>query len=268
MGGFDMNNKDSNMKFITMISFLVLFVLMILVNTLSLNGMKTWEIVASYPNLITPARYTGFIMGFIYLLLTAFTFYQLDFVPAHLTKLKNEVFGQIRILFIITSVINITWIFAWHYDFHALSLLLVIIILICLLYINRQLSLEELSKWDKIFIRLPFSVYYGWTFLAMVINTTILFVSIGWKGLGLPETFWAILILLGVLIIATVRMLRNRDLVYGLTILWGYGGILVKHISTSYLGGQYPEIIATTLVCIILLIIGEGYVYISKNKRG
>lgn len=263
-----MRNKDSNMKFISAISFLVLLVLMILANTLSLNGMKTWEIVTSYPSLITPARYTGFIMGFIYLLLTAFVFYQLNFASALQTKLKKEVFGQIRILFIITSLANITWIFAWHYDFHALSLMLIIIILFCLIYINRQLSLEELSKWDKIFIRLPFSVYYGWTFLAMVINTTIIFVSIGWKRFGLPETFWAILVLLGVLIIATVRMQRNRDLVYGLTILWGYCGILVKHKSASYLGGQYPEIIATVLFCIILLIIGGGYLYFSKKKHG
>lgn len=263
-----MSNKNSKMKFITAISFLVLLVLMILANTLALSGMKTWEIVVSYPNLITPARYTGFIMAFIYLLLTAFAFYQLDFVPSLPTKLKKEVLGQIRILFIVTSFTNIAWIFAWHYDFHALSLMLIIIILICLQYISRQLSQEELSKWDKIFIRLPFSVYYGWTLLAMVINTTILFVSIGWKGFGLPETFWAILILLGVLILATVRMLRNRDLAYGLTILWGYGGILIKHVSASYLGGQYPEIIATILFCIIVLIIGEGYLYISKKKHG
>jgi hypothetical protein len=263
-----MGNKDTNEKIITAISFTVLLVLIILVNTLSLNGMKSWEILASYPNLVTPARYTCFIWSFIYLHLTAFTLYQLDLFPMLQTRIKKEVLSHIRILFIVSSLSNIAWIFAWHYDFLALSLMLIFIMLICLIYINRKISLEELSKWDKILIRLPFGIYYGWIFIATVINMTTLFVSIGWKRFGLSESFWTIITLIGILIIATVQTLRNRDLAYCLTIIWAYCGILVKHISTSYLGGQYPEIIITIIISIILLTIGEGYLYLSKKKRG
>jgi hypothetical protein len=55
-------------------------------------------------------------------------------------------------------------------------------------------------------------------------------------------------------------------MVYGFTVIWGYIGILVKHISKLNLSGKYPDIITTIIVCIIVLTVGEGYLYLSKKN--
>jgi hypothetical protein len=45
---------------------------------------------------------------------------------------------------------------------------------------------------------------------------------------GLAEEIWAILMISAGLIIAIATMLRNRDIAYGLVIVWAYAGILLK----------------------------------------
>ena len=262
-----MGNRGIYVKIITVVSFIVMLAMNIISNVLPINGMTTGEISDSYPNLLTPAGYTFSIWALIYLLLFAFTFYQLDLFHKRKERIKQEVLNQIRILFIVSSFSNTGWILAWHYDFMALSVMLSAIMLVCLIYINRALSLEDLSKKEKIMIRLPFSIYYGWITVATVANVSILLVSIRWKGFGLPESFWTIVILVIILLITSYRTQQNKDPVYGLTIIWGYIGVLVKHISKFGLDGKYPEIIGTIIICIILLVTGEGYLYLVRKKH-
>jgi len=68
------------------------------------------------------------------------------------------------------------------------------------------------------------------------------------------------------LAIGIVTMLRNRDIAYGLVIIWAYAGIFIKHTSASGFAGQYPVMITTVMVCIVLLLIGEVYIIISNRK--
>lgn len=68
------------------------------------------------------------------------------------------------------------------------------------------------------------------------------------------------------LAIGIVTMLRNRDIAYGLVIIWAYAGIFIKHTSASGFAGQYPVVITTVMVCIVLLLIGEVYIIISNRK--
>ena len=89
-------------------------------------------------------------------------------------------------------------------------------------------------------MRLPFSVYFGWITVATVANITVWLVSIEWSGLGLPDQIWAVLIIAVAAAIGTVTMLRNRDLAYGLVLVWAFVGILIKHTSQTGFGGQYP----------------------------
>lgn len=263
-----MENKNTVVKIITAVSFLAMILMNILADAIPINNMTTGEISDLYPSLFTPSDYTFSIWGLIYLLLTVFTIYQLDLLHKNLNTIKPEVYNQVRILFIISTFLNAGWIIAWHYDYIALSLMLIFIILMCVNTICKALSIEDLTKQEKLMIRLPFSIYFGWISIATIANTMILLDSIRWKGFGFPESSKIMIVLALVFFIATYRTFKNKDIAYCLTIIWALMGIWVKHISKNELNGQYPQIILSTIVCLVLLAVEVGYLYhylVKKN---
>ncbi|RSD33204.1 MULTISPECIES: hypothetical protein [Methanohalophilus] len=83
--------------------------------------------------------------------------------------------------------------------------------------------------------------------ISSIANATVLLVSLNWQGFGLSEPTWASIIIILGFLIGAVTMLKNRDVAYGLVIVWAYASILSKHISTDGFGGQYPLIIHNCL---------------------
>ncbi len=236
----------------------------VLANALPINGITTADISDSYPNLFAPAGVTFAIWGLIYLLLGIYTFYQLGESPQD--SLHNDPMKRINLLFSVSSLANAAWIVAWHYQIMPVSLLLIVTILICLILINRITSTTEFSRQEKIYIRLPFSIYFGWITVATIANVTTLLVSIGWDGYGFSEMFWAILVIAAGCMIGLTTMLKNTDIAYGLTLLWAYGGILLKHVSAGGFDGQYPGIINTTIGSMVLFLLAVAY--LIKNRSG
>ncbi len=259
--------KDSIIKIITAITFLIMVIVNGLANTLPINGVNTGQISDSYPNLFAPAGLTFAIWGLIYLLLAGYTLYQLGIFRGDTKATRTELLSRIGVLFSISSIANTAWVFAWHYHMVPLSMLLMIVILVCLILINQTMMNQGFSQREYLFIRLPFSVYFGWITVATIANATVLLVSIGWKGFGLAEATWAVIMISAGLIIAVATMLKNRDIAYGLVIVWAYAGILLKHTSSEGFAGQYPAVITTTMVCIFLLLLAEAYILRSARKR-
>jgi len=238
-----------------------------LANILPINGITTGQISDSYTNLFAPAGWAFAIWGLIYLLLAGYTLYQLGVFQDTATSVKTGLLNKIGILFSISSLANAAWIFAWHYQIIPLSLLLIVVILVCLILINQRINKEQLSTTEKLFIGLPFSVYFGWITVATIANATTLLVSLNWQGFGLTEPTWAVIVIILGFLIGAVTMLKNRDIAYGLVIVWAYAGILSKHISPDGFGGQYPVIINTTILCIGLLLLSEVYILISQKRN-
>ncbi|WP_094227374.1 lantibiotic ABC transporter permease [Methanolobus psychrotolerans] len=262
-------------RIITLVTFLAMIIVNALANILPINGVSTGQVSDSYPNLFAPAGITFAIWGLIYLLLAGFTLYQLGIFQGN-TNTNRSVNRSVNrsgllhktaILFSVSSLANAAWIFAWHYGLIPLSMLLMLVILVCLILITSTINKERLTTREYLFIRLPFSVYFGWITIATIANVTILLVSIGWKGFGLAETIWTVLVIIAGLIIAATTMLKNKDIAYGLVIIWAYAGILLKHISPEGFGSQYPSIITTTIVCILLLVLAEAYLVYMVSKR-
>jgi hypothetical protein len=169
--------------------------------------------------------------------------------------------------FAVSSLANAAWIFAWHYDQIALSLLCMLIILVCLILINQAIKHVQLGARELFFIRLPFSVYFGWITVATIANVTTLLVGLDWNGFGIAEQTWTILILVVGMLIAAATIIRNRDVAYGLVPIWAYLGILIKHTSASGWSGQYPNVIVTVVASIILLILAVAGVVVFRRKE-
>ena len=260
--------KFSSLSIITLVTFVIMVTLNVLANALPINGRNTGEISDSYSNLFAPAGYTFAIWGLIYLLLGMYTIYQLGFFRKGEVVSREPLLSKINVLFSLTSVANTIWILAWHYDFIGLSTVLIAFILICLILINLEIKkTKDLSLKERVFLCLPFSVYFGWLTVATVANITTLLVSIGWKGFGIGEDIWTMIILIVAFLIAGVTIMRLKNIPYGLVLIWSYVGIYSKHISKDGWNSQYPVVTATVTVCLVLFVLVLLYTAFISRKR-
>lgn len=252
-----MNTKI--LKFSTLVAYGVMVAVNYLAVALPLAGRDTGAISDSYPNLFAPAGYAFSIWGLIYTLLFIFVIYQFR---------RNDVLvGQINKVFIVNALFNASWIFAWHYDLIWLSVFIMIGILITLIRIADIVRVKDLTFSERWFIRVPFSVYFGWITVAIIANITVFLVSVGWNRFGLPESLWTIVILLIGVLIGSWRMLYDRFIPYGLVLIWAYGAIFFKHRSTIGFNGQYPSIIWTVLLCLAVFLGIIVSVSIKKKSK-
>lgn len=233
-------------------------------NSLPINNRSTGEISDAYPNLFAPAGLTFSIWGLIYLLLGAFVLYQFT----KNSQDRSGLLAKMNFLFIVSSLANIAWIFAWHYDFIGLSVLIMAALLVALIKIADLLRVEKFSAREKFFLATPFYVYFGWITVAAIANITVFLVSIGWNGFGLSDLAWTSIVLLVGALIGILRMRKDKNIAYGLVLIWAYLGILFKHFSASGFDGQYPIIMATVVVCLVLFGFFTGKIFIKNSLPG
>ena len=237
----------------------VVFIGTVIVNSLAmtipLNNKTTGELSEQYPNLFVPADLTFSIWGVIYLLLAIFIIYQLT----HAFR-KNEqspsFIEKIGILFILSSLMNMCWIFAWHYEMVPLSLLIMLVLLLSLMaiYVRLGIGRSNASETEKYLVHLPFSVYLGWITIATIANITALLVDINWNRFGLSESFWTVGVLIVGIAIALVMLFYRKDIFFALIVDWALLGIWIKRNSVDT--EPIQSIIITVIIGISLISLG------------
>lgn len=250
-------------KKIIKISVLCVYVVMVATNYLAamlpLGGQDTGQISENYPNLFAPAGYAFSIWGLIYALIGIYVIYQMRRKDDDLTLKVNR-------LFIVNALLNSSWLFAWHYNLIWLSVIIMAGLLITLIRIADIFRKKDLTLKESWLMRLPFSVYFGWITVATIANITVFLVYLGWNGFYLSDVFWTISVILIGALIGSWRMLRDRFVPYGLTLVWAYSAILAKHLSGGGFAGRYPEIISAVIVC-LLVFVGIIFFIITKNNK-
>jgi len=63
--------------------------------------------------------------------------------------------------------------------------------------------------------------------------------------------------------IGTVTMVRNRDVAYGLVLIWAFVGILIRQTSADGFAGRYPAIIAAVIASLVIYVAAE----VAINRR-
>ncbi len=248
----------------------IAFLAMVAVNTLAvllpINGVTPGEVSDAYPNLFAPAAVTFSIWSVIYLMLLLFTLYQTGLFTRRTPEAPAAV-ERIGPLFILSSVLNAAWIFCWHYGNIPLSLICMAGLLITLILIHKRIGKEKLSQLECTFVRIPFSVYFGWITVASIANVTTLLVSLGWNGFGLSETFWTIAVLIIGMVIGLSVILPNRDAAYGLAMAWAYLGIVIKHNSAAGFAMAYPAILWIAAAAGCILFVASIVALIFRKRR-
>jgi len=251
-------------KLVVAVSFLIMIAVNALANIIQFNGYTTGEVSDLYQNLFAPAPITFAIWGLIYILLAAYVIYQLFFRKKDFAA---DLYEKIGFYFTLSCIANIAWIFLWHYLNIGFSVVFMIVLLVCLIAIYTVIDKSSVSIKHKTILKIPFSVYFGWITVATIANIAAFLVSIGWSSFSFTSIFITVIILFLGILIASITILKNNDIAYGLVILWAYSGILIKHISDDGFSGQYLVVIAATILSIILLNICIVYVIMNKLKK-
>lgn len=260
-----MNNRTA-VKALVTVTYLGMVVVNYLANILPLNGRRTGDVSDAYPSLFTPAGITFSIWGVIYLLLGAHVLYQWGlFRDGPETPGQSALLNRVGVLFAVSSLANTAWVFAWHYDLIPLSAVLITVILVCLALITTTLRRANLVGRQRWLVGVPFSVYFGWTTVAVVANMTVLLVYWRWDGFGVADPVWAAIMVVVAAAIGTLTMLRNRDIAYGLVLIWAFAGILLRQ--TSVFEGGYPVIIAAVIVSLVVFVAAEAGIVRTRTGR-
>jgi hypothetical protein len=220
-----------------------------LANALPLNGMNTGELSDRLPNLFVPAGLTFSIWGLIYLLLIAFSVYAL---------IRPQKTSVITPLYVLTSLLNVGWIFAWHWLRIGLSLVIMMGLLasLILMYLrlhpaDKQVARLSVKSPEFWLVSLPFSVYLGWITVATVANITGWLVSMGVTG-GQSAPIITIAVIAAVLAIGLISVVREGDWGYVLVLVWALGGIALKRL--DQVPGN-PEVGYAAIAAAVLLLL-------------
>jgi benzodiazapine receptor len=244
-------------------SNIIAYAFTVIVNSLAgsttlIGGVNTAQISDSNPTLITPAGYVFSIWGIIYVLLGVFVIFQ-----ALPSQKEKEYTKKIGWLFVLSSIINIAWLFLWQYKLLSLSVILMFLLLatLILIYLRLGIGKSPVTLREKLAIHVPFSVYLGWITIASIANVSVTLVSVNWNGFGISQEIWAILIIVVALLIALLVVATRKDIAYGLVIVWALTGIAVKQ------SGNQNIAMLTEASAIIVLLALAATILLSKFKR-
>jgi len=205
---------------------LAVIVVNALASALPLNGKTTGEISNQFKVYFVPAGYVFAIWGLIYLAMLAYTVYQA--LPG---QRDNPRLRRIGWLYVLSCAANIAWIFLWHWEHFAFTLIAMVALLLLLIAIYLYLGtgrtyVRSAENW---LVRVPFSIYLGWITVATIANVTSVLESVGWKGWGLDAVVWAVIMLVVAAVVASLVSITRGDIAYMAVILWAFAGIAVKH---------------------------------------
>jgi hypothetical protein len=219
-------NKDIIRQFVTIVATIATITVNVLASTLPLNGRNTGEISDQFDVYFTPAGYVFSIWGLIYLGLIAYTVFQ-----ALPSQRENDTLRRIAPLYWLSSVANIVWIFLWHYDYIAVSVVAMVVLLVSLILIYLQLDTgrKRVSSSVRWLVQVPFSIYLGWITVATIANITPVLWLNDWSGFGISPEAWTAIVLAVAVVIAAAVAITRADVAYLLVLVWAFAGIAVKH---------------------------------------
>lgn len=256
-----MNSNTRLLAVLNLIGYIGVLVVNGLANALPINGMNTGEISDLYPNLFVPAGLTFSIWGIIYLQLGIFV--ALGLIRAFGKNANDSFVSIVGPWFLVTCVLNMSWIFAWQYLQVVPSILIMLTFLATLIFLVQKLSApENRNKIPVWTVKAAFSVYLGWISLATIANLTAVLVYFNWSGFGIGEVLWTQIMMVVAIVLAFIFMVRKRDGFYGLPIAWALLGIYLKRASATPL---YPEIFWIGLVGSVLVAGFAVYQLITKR---
>ncbi|WP_394188978.1 tryptophan-rich sensory protein [Paenisporosarcina quisquiliarum] len=234
---------------LVIVSLLAVITTNALANILPLNGQTTGEISNRLPVLFTPAGYVFSIWSLIYLLLI---FWVIGLWRNRFNK--DALYERRSLLFIISCVFNIAWIFLWHYEYFLLTIVVMISLLLTLIILYRTYPLHD----NRLSSRLPISIYLGWISVATIANISYVLTVYEWSGWGLSDPLWAVIMMtIGAALALHIRF-HHFDIAYPAVFIWAFIGIAVRN--------GFEELLVMTAALFLSAVLLVGIIFIRKKS--
>lgn len=229
----------------------------ILAVTLPLGGRDTGEVSALYENLFTPAGFTFSIWSVIYIGLTAFTVYQ--FLPS---QANNAVVQRVAVLFIVSCLLNLSWLLAWHFLWIGTSVVIMVLLLLTLIliYLHVTRRSSENTPTYRFMVALPFRIYLGWISVATIANISAYLTSVGWDGGPISGIGWTLIMIAATVVLGLLSLWTRRDYFYPLVLVWGLSGIAAGQT-------QEPAVMIGGIIGALLLLAAIVYTFMRSRPQ-
>jgi hypothetical protein len=259
-------NSHQPLKLLNLLFFAATIAVNALANILPFNGITTGEVSDKFRTLFAPAPVTFAIWGLIYLLLGIFVIYQMGWTSQG-KRMAANVVSDVGALFLIASAANMAWIYFWHYQEMALTLLFMVVLLFSLMgiYLKLNDSRHERSGILTLMVDVPFRIYLGWVSVATIANVSAFLVSIEWTGLGLAPEIWTVIVIAVAALLGILFLYRYSDYFYNLVLIWAFAGIILQH--RNYWQNAYTMIIYAAAAAIVVLVLFGIYIALGMKGR-
>ncbi|MCQ2530011.1 MAG: tryptophan-rich sensory protein [Lachnospiraceae bacterium] len=242
--------KTRNLKIINTLAFAVMIAVNALANLLHLGGNTTGQVSEAYPNLFTPAPITFAIWGIIYLFMAAFVLYQWEIFD------KGEISGEIRerigYWFSVSCLLNIAWIFFWHFNILLASVICILALQVVIIIILVKFHPMEGNKRAFRMVNAGFDIYFGWIIVATIVNSIVLAVQMDWNLFLSQQVMWTEIIILIGSAIGTGIVLITKKWLMGVAMIWAYAGVLFQYYITG-MAKNYLSLIVTLFISSALI---------------
>lgn len=251
---------------LTIIAIVATFVVNAWSNIAPLNGLSIGAIANTlFQNvLIIPANYAFAIWGVIYLGLIAFGFYQFQ-----LPQRTNPTLRRVDWLLIGSCLVQAIWVLLFLARQFWLSTAAIIGILLFLIAIYLQFwhavspqSPARVTRQERWFAHIPFSIYLGWISVATIVNVALALYNVNWQGFGIAPPVWTVIMMAIAAVLGILVALRHRDVAYPLVIVWALIAIAVRQLDSV--------LIAATATGLAIAVAGVAVTVglQSRNKQG
>lgn len=240
-------------NWINLFAFTAMVAVNILANALPLGGNTSGQVSDRYPSLFTPAGITFAIWGVIYAFLGFVLIRQLISRREENKTITDNIGG----LFAVSCVLNIGWIFSWHFGLIIGATLIILVLLINLILLMVMVRYDRLMSW-------AFGIYTAWITVASIAS---IFVQVAESGVNLisagGEAFAMIAIVLAGALMTIVTVL-TRNWTFSAVGIWAFTGIVIRQVSQY--DGKYMLVTGSALMMIIVMI-GSIALIAYRNTR-
>ena len=228
------HHQDFIRQIATLLAVVGAFVVNVASNIFPLNGLNIGAISNTLFKdvLITPANYAFVIWGLIYLGLFALAIYQ--FLP---NQKQDADLRKTGYLLVIACGFQSIWVYLFLSRLFAFSVIAMFGILIPLMIIYHVLGIgkKRISRRKKLCLHTPISIYLSWISVATVVNVACALYFHGWNGWGISNQMWTMIMLVVATAIASVIVIRYKDIAYAGVTVWALIAIAVKHSNIDVL---------------------------------
>ena len=242
--------KEKRLALLNTASVILVLVVNYYSQAFGINGNTVGSLSNRYENLFTPASYAFSIWGIIFLMMLVYAVRQLWLAFGRSKNIEGIL--KTGYLFAIGNALNASWVVVWLYEWTAVSVMVMVGLLLCLIQIlMKVVNTSSNPTWkQRIMEQWPVTIYAGWITVATVANMSAFLAKLNWTGGPFSELQWTLLMISIAIVVNVLVIWKWRISSFALVGAWALYAISVRHES------NYVDISQLAFSGAVILLVG------------